>query len=173
MHLLFWIVISTLTPHLASPSPFTILRLEINVEFKEIFESWLSLCSHHMWACATNVMNIGTRSDMLLTYTTSLSTHMRTYYFFNLHGCTVHVDNIKSFICPTDAHTNYSKIVELLKTFKTTIIAQTCFGLHKPSSGSSQSVLRKRYNIDFSVYMSLMKFSVLWLHMQQQHRKSH
>ena len=35
----------------------------------------------------------------------------------DIHGCTVHVDNIKSFICPTNAHTNYSKIVELLKTF--------------------------------------------------------
>jgi len=29
---------------------------------------------------------------------------------------------VKSFIRPTNAHTNYSKIVELLKTFKTTII---------------------------------------------------
>jgi len=54
----------------------------------------------------------------------------------NLHSCTVHVDNIKSFICPTNAHINYSKIVELLKTFKTTIIGPTCFGLHKPSPGS-------------------------------------
>ena len=50
------------------------------------------------------------------------------------------------------------KFVEILKTFKTTIIAATCFGLHKPSSGSSQSVLRQNYDIDFSVYMSLMKF---------------
>jgi len=24
-----------------------------------------------------------------------------------LHGCTVHVDNIKFFICPTNAHTDY------------------------------------------------------------------
>jgi hypothetical protein len=59
--------------------------------------------------------------------------------------------SVKSFICPTNAHTNYSKIVELLKTFKTATIAPTCFGLHKPSSGSSQSVLRQSYNIDFSV----------------------
>jgi len=78
----------------------------------------------------------------------------------------VHVDNIKYFICPTNAHTNYSEIVELLKTFKTTIIVPTCFGLHKPSSGSSQFVLRKSYNIGFSVYVSLMKFSVLWLRMR-------
>ena len=35
----------------------------------------------------------------------------------NLHGCTVHFDNIKYFICPTNAYTNYSKIVEILKTF--------------------------------------------------------
>ena len=74
-------------------------------------------------------------------------------HFF--HGCTVHVGNIKSFICPINAHTNYSKIVELLKTFKITL-APTCFGLHKPSSGNSQSLLRQSYNIDFSVYMSLM-----------------
>ena len=40
--------------------------------------------------------------------------------------------------------------------FRTTIIVQTCFGLHEPSSGSSQSVLRQSYNIDFSVYMSIM-----------------
>jgi len=46
----------------------------------------------------------------------------------------VHVDNIKSFICPTNAHTNYSKIIELLAAFKTTIIDPRCFGLHKPSS---------------------------------------
>ena len=52
---------------------------------------------------------------------------------------------------------NYSKIVELLKSFKTTVIVPTRFGLHKPSSGSSQSVLRQSYNIDFSVYMWLMK----------------
>jgi len=81
-----------------------------------------------------------------------------------LHGCTMHVDNIKSFICPTNANTNYSKTAELLKTSKSKIIAPTCFGLHKPSSGSSQSVLHQSYNIDFSVYISLMKFSVLWLH---------
>jgi hypothetical protein len=67
-------------------------------------------------------------------------------------------------MCPTNEHINYSKIVELLKTSKTTIIAPTCLGLHKPSSGSSQSALRQSYNIDFRVYMSSMKFSVLWLH---------
>ena len=58
----------------------------------------------------------------------------------NLRGCIVHVDNIKSYICPTNAHINYSKIIELLTT---TVIAATCFGLHKPSSGSSQSVFRQ------------------------------
>jgi len=39
--------------------------------------------------------------------------------YIDLQGCTVHVDNIKFFICPTNAHTNYSKIVELLKTLYT------------------------------------------------------
>ena len=71
---------------------------------------------------------------------------------------------IKSLICPANAHTNCSKIFELLRTFKSTITAPTCFGLHKPSSGGSQSVLRQSYNIDLSVHMSLMKFLVPWLH---------
>ena len=53
---------------------------------------------------------------------------------------------------------NYSKIVELLKSFKTTVISRTCFGLHKPSSGSSQSVLRQSYNIDFSVSSLMMVY---------------
>ena len=35
--------------------------------------------------------------------------------FDHLHGCTVHVDNIKSFICLTNAQTDYFKIVEILK----------------------------------------------------------
>ena len=43
----------------------------------------------------------------------------------------------------------YYKIVKLLKSFKIVIVAPTCFGLHKPSSGSSQPVLRRSYNVDF------------------------
>jgi len=39
-------------------------------------------------------------------------------------------------------HTNYYKIVTQLKSFKIIIDAPTCFGLHKPSSVSSQPVLR-------------------------------
>jgi len=38
-------------------------------------------------------------------------------------------------------HTNYYKIVKLSKSSKIIIAAPTCFGLHKPSSGSSQPVL--------------------------------
>jgi len=45
-----------------------------------------------------------------------------------------------SFV-PTNAH-NYYKIVKLLKSFKIVIVAATCFGLHKPSSGSPQPVFR-------------------------------
>jgi len=56
---------------------------------------------------------------------------------YNLQSCKVHVDNIKSFISPTSAHTNYFKTFKLLKTYKSTTIAPTCFGLHKPSSGRS------------------------------------
>jgi len=39
-------------------------------------------------------------------------------------------------------HTNYYKIVKQLKPFKIIIVVPTCFGLHKPSSGSYQPVLR-------------------------------
>ena len=39
-------------------------------------------------------------------------------------------------------HINYYKIVKWLKLFKILIVAATRFGLHKPSSGSSQPVLR-------------------------------
>ena len=38
-------------------------------------------------------------------------------------------------------HTNYCKIVKQLKSFKIIIVAPTCFGLHKPSSGGSVPVL--------------------------------
>ena len=37
-------------------------------------------------------------------------------------------------------HTNDYKIVKQLKSFKIIIVTPTCFGLHKPSSGSSQPV---------------------------------
>ena len=39
-------------------------------------------------------------------------------------------------------HTNYYKIVKQFKSFKIIIVAPTRFGLHIPSSGSSQPVLR-------------------------------
>jgi len=53
-------------------------------------------------------------------------------------------------------HTNYYKIVKQLKSFKIKIVAPTCFGLHKPSSGSSQPVPRSSYNVDFG-YTSLFE----------------
>jgi len=81
---LVWIIISALTLHWARPSLCTVLSLGITVVFTEIFGRQPSICSHHMWTCTTNVTNIGTSSDMLLTYTTSISTHMRIYYFFNV-----------------------------------------------------------------------------------------
>ena len=43
-------------------------------------------------------------------------------------------------------HKNYYKIVKQLKSFKIIIVAPTCFGLHKSSSGSSQPVLRFSFN---------------------------
>ena len=42
----------------------------------------------------------------------------------NLRSCTVRVDNIKCFICPTNAHNSY-KIFKLLKSFKIIIVAPT------------------------------------------------
>jgi len=40
-------------------------------------------------------------------------------------------------------HTNYFKIVKLLRSFKIIITAPTCFGLHKPSSESYSLCLAK------------------------------
>ena len=90
----------------------------------------------------------------------------------NIHVCTVHVGNIKSFIFPTNAHKSILKLLNYAK-FLMAIIAPMYFSLHKPSLRSSQSVLCQRYNIDFSIYMPLMEFSVMWLHAQPQHRKLH
>jgi len=53
-------------------------------------------------------------------------------------------------------HTNYYKIVKQLKSLKILIVAPTCFGLHKPSSGSSEPVLRCSYNVDLG-YTSLFE----------------
>jgi len=53
-------------------------------------------------------------------------------------------------------HTNYYKIVKHLKSSKIIIFAPTCFGLHKPSSGSSQSVLRQSYNADRNMLEQLL-----------------
>jgi len=74
----------------------------------------------------------------------------------------MHVDNI--FFIVQLMHTNFYKIVKLLKSFKIIIVAPTCFGLHKPSSGSSQPVLRQSYNVDFGYIYRYLKLSVLWLH---------
>jgi len=45
------------------------------------------------------------------------------------------INYLKISICPTNAHNSY-KIVKQLNSFKIIIVAPTCFGLHKPSSGS-------------------------------------
>jgi len=44
----------------------------------------------------------------------------------------------------------------LLKSFKIIIVAAACFVLHKPSSGSSQPVLRQSFNVDIC-YISLFE----------------
>ena len=56
-------------------------------------------------------------------------------------------------------HTVLIKIIELLKSFKIIIIALTCFGLRKPSSGSSQPVLRQSYNVDIGYMYRCLKLS--------------
>ena len=69
----------------------------------------------------------------------------------------MHVDNIKSLICPNNEHNSY-KIVKLLKSLQIIIVAATCFGLHKPSSGSSQPVLRHGYSVDIGYVYRYLKF---------------
>ena len=71
---------------------------------------------------------------------------------------------ILSYLFVQLMHTNYYKIVKLLKSFKIITIASTCFGLHKPSSGSSQPVLRQSYNVVIGYIYRYLKLSVLWLH---------
>jgi len=85
------------------------------------------------------------------------------YFIPLLRSCTVHVVNIEFFICSTIAHNSY-KIIKLLKSFKTIIVATTCFGLHKPSLGSSQPVPRQSYNVDIGYIYRYLKLPVLWLH---------
>ena len=77
---------------------------------------------------------------------------------WNFRSCTVHVDSITFFICPTNAHNSY-KIVKQLKSFKIIIVAPTCFGLHKPLSGSSQPVLRQSYSVDIGYIYRYLKLS--------------
>jgi len=60
-------------------------------------------------------------------------------------------------ICPTNAHNSY-KIVKLLKSFKIIIVAPTCFGLHKPSSGSSQPVLRQVTMLIWVIYIVIWSY---------------
>ena len=61
-------------------------------------------------------------------------------------------------------HTNYYKTVKQLQSITITIDAPTCFGLHKPSSGSSQPLLHQSYNVDTIYIYRYLKLSVLWLH---------
>ena len=62
--------------------------------------------------------------------------------------------------CPTNAR-DYYIIVKLLKSFKIIIVAPTFFGLHNPSSGSSQPVLRQSYNVDFGYSTRISLFEVI------------
>jgi len=48
------------------------------------------------------------------------------------------------------------------KSFKIITVAPTCFGLHKPSSGSSQPVLRQSCNVDIGYIYRYLKLSVMW-----------
>jgi len=62
-------------------------------------------------------------------------------------------------------HTNYYKTVKQLKSFKIIIVAPTCFGLHKPSSGS-YSLCFAKVTMLTSITYRYLKLLVLWLHMQ-------
>ena len=44
------------------------------------------------------------------------------------------------------------------------MVAPTCFGLRKSSSGSFQPVLRQSYSVDIGYIYRYLKLSVLWLH---------
>ena len=66
-------------------------------------------------------------------------------------------------ICSSNAHNSY-EIVKQVKSFKITIVAPTCFVLHKPSSGSSQPALRQNYSVDIGYIHHYFKLSVLWLY---------
>jgi len=68
--------------------------------------------------------------NLVLRFTTERSTTESSFFFF-----------------PSNSHNSY-KIIKLLKSFKIPIVAPTCFGLHKPSSGRYQPVLRRSYNVD-------------------------
>jgi hypothetical protein len=61
-------------------------------------------------------------------------------------------------------YTNYCKIVKLLKSFKLIIVAPTCFGLHKPSSGSSQPVLRQSYSVDIGYILLFEVIGIVAAH---------
>jgi len=61
-------------------------------------------------------------------------------------------------------HTNYYKMFKQLKSFEIIISPPTCFGLHNPSSGSSQPVLLYGYSVDIDCIYRCLKLSVLWLH---------
>jgi len=58
----------------------------------------------------------------------------------------------------------HTTLIKLLKSFKIIIVAPTCFSSHKPSSGSSQPVLRQSYNVDTGYIYHYFKLLVVWLH---------
>ena len=62
-------------------------------------------------------------------------------------------------------YTNYYKIVKQFKSSKIIIFAPTCFGLHKPSSGSYSMCFGKVAKLT-SVTYPYLNLSVLWLRMQ-------
>ena len=59
--------------------------------------------------------------------------------------------------------TNYYKTVKLLKSLKILVIAPTCFGLHKPSTGALVLCFAKVTMLT-SVTYRYLKLPVLWLH---------
>ena len=75
-------------------------------------------------------------------YDTTLNNHLM---FFMFAPC---INSLKTlFIVPTDAH--YYKIIEMLKQFKITTLAPTCFGSRKNHHQGAVLCLAKTTNMVF------------------------
>jgi hypothetical protein len=70
----------------------------------------------------------------------------------NFHSWNLHFDDIKSFICPTNAQLNCFKILKF--TLRFTINAPTCFGLTK-------TIIRRAYSLCLAEVTILVSVKIL------------